>query len=109
MKNLPGTQRETPRRAVALRYERARERAPRVVAHGQGRIAETILEFARANGVPVHQDADMVELLGACELHSEISPELYEVVAQLLSFLYRTNERLLREAEAAGASGEEPA
>ena len=103
------TPREAPRRVVALRYERAREDAPRVVAHGRGRVAETILEFARANAVPVHQDADMVELLGACELGAEISPELYEVVAQLLAFLYRTNERLLHADEAAGAAVEEPA
>jgi flagellar biosynthesis protein len=103
------TQRDAPRRAVALRYERASEDAPRVVAHGQGRVAETILAFARANGVPVHEDADMVELLSACELGAEISPELYEVVAQLLAFLYRTNERLVREEQAAGAAAQEPA
>jgi len=109
MRSKAETHSEAPRRAVALRYERAREDAPRVVAHGRGRVAETILEFARANAVPVHEDADMVELLSACELGAEISPELYEVVAQLLAFLYRTNERLRHEDEAAGAAAEEPA
>ena len=109
MKPKPPSPNETPRRAVALRYERAREQAPRVVAHGQGRVAETILAFARASGVPVHEDADMVELLSACELGDEISPELYEVVARLLAFRYHTNERLLQEAEAAGTAAEERA
>jgi len=104
-----GTHRDGPRRAIALRYERTREEAPRVVAQGQGLLAQTILEFARAHGVPVHKDADMLELLSACELGAQISPELYEVVAQLLAFLYRTNERLLREEPAAGAAGEEAA
>jgi flagellar biosynthesis protein len=103
------THRDGPRRAIALRYERASEEAPRVVAHGQGLVAQTILDFARAHGVPVHQDADMVELLSACELGSEISPELYEVVAQLLAFLYRTNEHLRGAERAAGAGAEEPA
>jgi flagellar biosynthesis protein len=104
-----GTHDKGPRRAIALRYERASEDAPRVVAHGQGLVAQTILEFARAHGVPVHRDADMVELLSACELGAEISPELYEVVAQLLAFLYDTNERLLAAQPAAGAAAEEPA
>lgn len=98
-----GTPKEPLRRAVALRYERAREDAPRVVAQGQGCIAEAILAFASAHGIPVHQDRDMVELLSACELGEEISPELYEVVARLLAFLYRANERIAREEQAAGA------
>jgi type III secretion system FlhB-like substrate exporter len=51
----------------------------------------------------------MVELLGACELGAEISPELYEVVARLLTFLYRANADLLRSEEAAGAAAPEPA
>jgi flagellar biosynthesis protein len=109
MSSNPESPREVPRRAVALRYERAREGAPRVVASGRGPVAETILAFARAHGVPLHADADLVELLGGCELGEQISPELYEVVAQLLAFLYHTNERLLREQPAAGAAAEEHA
>jgi len=105
----PGSPKEVPRRAVALRYERAREQAPRVLAQGRGHVAETILGFARAHGIPVHEDADLVELLGACELGEEISPELYEVVAQLLAYLYRLNERLAHETPVAGADAEEPA
>ena len=98
-----------PRRAVALRYERGAEGAPRVVAAGRGHVAETILEFARAHGVPVHADADMVELLGACDLGAEISPELYEVVARLLAFLYRANADAIEAEQAAGAVAQEPA
>lgn len=107
--NTNANHKEPPRRVVALRYERASESAPRVVAQGRGHVAETILEFARVHGVPVHADADMVELLGACELGAEISPELYEVVAQLLAFLYRTNAGLLRAEPAAGATADERA
>jgi flagellar biosynthesis protein len=109
MTPTPDAHKGGPRRAVALRYERSQEAAPRVLAHGQGHVAETILAFARAHHVPVHEDADMVELLSACELGAEISPELYEVVARLLAFLYRTNERLALEQQAAGAAAEEPA
>jgi len=109
MSSNPELPREVPRRAIALRYERAREEAPRVVASGRGPVAEAILGFARAHGVPLHQDADLVELLGACELGEPISPELYEVVAQLLAFLYRTNERLLSAEQTAGAAAEERA
>lgn len=99
-----------PRRAVALRYEHASESAPRVVAHGRGKLAETILAFARANAVPVHEDRDLVELLAGCELGAEISPELFDVVARLLVHLYRTNQLLAAPARAtAGADPDEAA
>ena len=77
--------------AVALRYDREGAGAPEVVAKGRGEVAEAILSAARDHGVPVREDRDLLELLSACELGDEIPVELYEVVAELLSFLYRLN------------------
>ncbi len=107
--NTPREQGEL-RKAVALRYERAEDAAPRVVAQGQGTTADTILSFARAHAVPVHEDRDLVELLAGCELGAEISPELFDVVARLLVYLYRTNQCLARvQDELPGAGTEEAA
>lgn len=98
------------RRAVALRYERASESAPRVVAHGRGQLADTILAFARTHAVPVHEDRDLLELLAGCELGAEISPELFDVVARLLVHLYRSNQLLATPApDPAGAEPEQGA
>ena len=81
-------------KAVALRYDEASQAAPRVVARGIGETAERILESAELHGVPVEQDPDLVELLSTCELQAEIPLELYETVAQLLSWLYGINGAL---------------
>lgn len=81
-------------RAVALRYERDAGRAPQVLARGRGTVADEILRVARANDVPVHEDADLLELLAACEPRAEIPEELYGAVAGLLAYLYRVNAEL---------------
>lgn len=79
------------RRAVALRYDPARDNAPKVVAKGKGRTADQILELARKNSVPVRQDANLVQVLSRLNLDQEIPPEVYQAVAAILAFLYRVN------------------
>lgn len=88
-------------KAVALRYDRDKEGAPRVVASGQGLVATRILEVAEASGVPVTQDAGLLELLAKVPLDSEIPVELYQAVAEVLAFVYQLNKASLR-----GRSGE---
>ncbi len=82
---------ESRPKAAALSYEPGRHRAPVVTAKGLGRVAEMIVELARQHGVPVHEDADLVELLVRLDLHREIPPEAYVVVAEILAFVYRAN------------------
>lgn len=77
--------------AVALRYVRGEDEAPRVLAKGRGAIAERIIEIARRHGVPVHRDADLVEVLARLDIGAAIPPELYEAVAEILAYLYRMN------------------
>lgn len=93
-----------PTRAVGLRYDATADEAPRVVARGTGAVAERILEAARAAGVPVREDPDLVALLAASELGEEIPVEVYGAVAGLLTFLYRVNASLPPD-EGGGAPG----
>lgn len=74
------------RKAVALSYS-FDEAAPKVVAKGQGFIAQKILENAKNADVPVYEDKELVEELNKIDLGSNIPPELYEVVAQVLVFV----------------------
>ncbi len=84
--------------AVALEYDRARDRAPRVTASGAGAVAEQILEIAFAQGVQVREDADLTEVLGALDVDSIVPTEVLAAVAEILSYVYRVNrEALLRE------------
>ncbi|QGG56673.1 hypothetical protein GE073_14495 [Paenibacillus sp. B01] len=83
---------EAPRAAVALRYDPA-EGAPSVVAKGKGQLADEIVQRARENGVPVQEDRSLVEVLSKLDLNQQIPAELYELVAELLSFIYQTDRK----------------
>lgn len=85
--------RSMPKKAVALKYEPERSSAPVVVAKGQGLLAEEILHKARESGVPVQEDASLVEVLSKLDLEQEIPPELYRLVAEILSFVYRSDRK----------------
>lgn len=82
------------KKAVALHYEPGEQQAPKVVAKGQGYVAESILAKAKEHGVPVQEDASLVEVLSRLDLDQEIPSELYQLVAELLSFIYRTDRKL---------------
>ena len=81
------------RRAAALRYRREADPAPRLAAAGQGLIAERILALAREAGIPIHEDASLVEILCRLDIGAEIPPDLYRVVAEILAFVYRMDRR----------------
>ena len=84
---------DPPRKqAVALRYDTQQEAAPKVVAKGQGAIADKILELARRTGVAVREDRDLVTVLSKLDFDREIPPQLFAAVATILAFLYRTNK-----------------
>ncbi len=84
-------------KAVAVRYDSERERAPKVVAKGQGELARKIHEIAKDAGIPIHEDSDLVELLGQVELDREIPVELYGALAEILSWIYKANAQMKKE------------
>lgn len=73
-------------KAVALSYEPEND-APKVVASGQGYLADKIIEVANETDVPVHEDAKLAEALSEIQIGDSIPPELYEVVAEVLVFV----------------------
>jgi len=83
-----------PDTAVALKYEGGVS-APKVVAKGQGHIAEQIMEIAKEHGVPLYEDGELVKLLSRLDLDEEIPNNLYQAVAEVLAFIYSINQKLL--------------
>jgi flagellar biosynthesis protein len=73
--------------AVALAYGSG-DAAPKVVAKGQGLVAEQIIERARNAGVFVHESKELVSLLMEVDLDRQIPPALYRAIAELLAWLY---------------------
>ena len=78
-------------KAVALKYDRKKDNAPRVIARGRGEIAKKIIEVAQAHNVPLVEEKNLIQILEALDLETEIPPELYRAVAEVLAFIYRLN------------------
>jgi flagellar biosynthetic protein FlhB len=79
--------------AVALRYDPAKG-APRVVAKGTGTVAAKIREVATEKRIPMVEDVPLARALHkACDLGSEIPPELYNAVARVLAFVMSLKAR----------------
>ena len=85
---------EEHRKAVALRYDAAKDAAPTVVAKGQRLIADRIIALAREHGVHIHEDPDLVGLLSNLDLNMQIPESLYQAVAEVLAFLYRLTQQM---------------
>jgi len=81
------------KKAVALKYERGKDRAPKVTAKGRGILAEKIIEIAKEAGVPILEDETLVEFLVALDVGEEIPPDLYKAVAEILVYVYKATLR----------------
>jgi flagellar biosynthesis protein len=75
-------------KAAALTYDPVGSEPPEISAAGSGLIAEQIIALAKEHGVPLHQDAGLVEALARLEIGAVIPRELYTVVAEILAFVY---------------------
>ncbi len=81
------------RTAVALRYQAQNDRAPRVTAKGKGGIADRIIQLAMEHDIPIKNDPDLVQVLHALDLESEIPAALFTVVAEIFAFVYSLNKQ----------------
>ena len=91
------------KRAVAMAYG-SEDGAPRVVAKGSGVTADAIISLARESGVYVHQSPELVNLLMQVDLDSEIPPELYQAVAEILAWLYAMDQSISNSQENGSSS-----
>lgn len=80
--------------ATALGYDPDKDQAPFVIASGHGKIAEQIVNIARANQIPIHEDALLAETLAKININQAIPPELYLVIAQVFAYIQRVRSHL---------------
>jgi len=85
----PGEEHEPRKTVVALRYDIDRDKAPLVIASGRGPVADEILRIAEDNKIPLFEDPELAKLLAKLELDTEIPPELFTLVAEVLFFVYK--------------------
>lgn len=78
------------KQAVALEYNEEKGKSvPKIIAVGEGYIAEKIIALARENNVPLYEDIEVVQKLVRFPPGTEIPPQLYEAVAKIIAYLYQ--------------------
>ncbi|MFA5675713.1 MAG: EscU/YscU/HrcU family type III secretion system export apparatus switch protein [Christensenellales bacterium] len=81
------------REAAALKYNAQSDDAPYILALGKGYAADKMVEAAHESGVHVVQDEKLSKVLQKLSVGDEIPETLYQVVAEILSFISRIDEK----------------
>ncbi len=84
---------EKEKKAVAIKYN-IEEGVPKVIAKGEGYLAELILEIAKNHNIPIKKDSKLVQELYKLEIDKPIPPELYKAVAAVLAWAFNLNQKL---------------
>lgn len=77
--------------AVALKYDKD-DIAPSVVAKGKGYAADRIVDKAVETDVPIYENKEVVKDLYLLEINQQIPEELYNVVAEIIAFVWSLDE-----------------
>lgn len=76
-----------------MKYRTDQDPAPKVTAKGEGLVAERIIALAKENQVPIKEDPDLVQILSQVDINREVPSSVYKVVAELLAFVYKMNQK----------------
>ncbi|HEX8821406.1 MAG TPA: EscU/YscU/HrcU family type III secretion system export apparatus switch protein [Archangium sp.] len=74
--------------AIALKYDKDKDVAPRVIAKGLRLKAEKIREIAKQYNIPVMRNVPLANALYRVDVGQEVPEELYDAVAEILNFIY---------------------
>ncbi len=83
--------------AAALHYSEGQNPIPKVVAVGRGHLAEQIEDLAVIAGIPVYEHPELAWKLVGLGVDREIPAELYELVAQIIAWVYFLENRKNKE------------
>lgn len=79
--------------AVAVKYDAEKQRAPIVVAKGEDHLAMKIREAAKEHNIEIVENKPLARMLYAnVDIGSEIPPELYQAVAEILALVYHKKQ-----------------
>lgn len=79
--------------AVAIKYDRVQDNAPRVIAKGLRLKAERIKEIAKEYGVPLMKNTTLAGALYRVDVGQEVPEELYDAVAEVLNFVWALQQQ----------------
>lgn len=80
--------------AIAIKYDTEISDAPILIAKGADFLAKKIKEIAKENKVPIVENKALARMLYSnVDIGEEITPELYEMTAQVLAYVYSLDKR----------------
>jgi len=78
--------------AVALKYDPATMKAPKVIAKGQRLLALKIRELAKNHQIPIVENKPLARsLYKSTQVNQEVPAALYAAIAEILAAVYRLN------------------
>lgn len=81
--------------AVAIKYDKDTNEAPVVAAKGADYLAQKIKDRARENAIEIVENKPLARMLyHNVEIGAEIPPELYQMVAEVLAYVYSLTGRV---------------
>ncbi len=81
------------KKAAALRYDSSTQTAPKVVAKGKGYVADAIIQRGEEANVPIYKDQKLADQLEHLDIGTEIPTYLYDLVAQVLVFIAKMDQK----------------
>ena len=81
------------RQAIALSWDPYLDEAPKLSAKGSGMVADEIIRLAKENGIPIREDKDLVQIFSLMDVGESIPPEVHTVIAEILVFIYWSNQQ----------------
>ncbi len=77
--------------AIALSYDG--HSPPTVSAKGEDELAQAIIGLALQHEVPIYENASLLRWLSQLDLGDEIPESMYQVIAEILAFVYQLEGR----------------
>ena len=78
--------------AIALKYDKVHDGAPRIIAKGIELKAASIRELAKQYDVPMLRNIPLAHALLRFDVNQEVPEELYDAVAEVLNFVYQLKQ-----------------
>lgn len=75
--------------AVALKYDKNENDAPKIIAKGIGEVAKNIVKKGKEEGVTSLENKELAGELFKLDINDEIPAELYTAVAEILTYVYK--------------------
>ncbi len=81
------------KKVAALQYKSEKDKIPKLIAKGRGRVAEEILKIAKKHNIPIQENEELVNALSMLDIGEYIPEKLYPVVAKILAFIYTLDKK----------------